>query len=236
MVSEVRFYPTGFIGTEQAAVLVARLCYPDNWKPETFVPGEQHLWSELGFSLSAEFVQIPLTDLREEAIKAHIDFVPMRTRWVDFDNAMQDLQKALFAGVIVAECCDPTGRQFAISKEFWGGVHGVESLLRGLLQTTYPRAPILLNVKAVESLANSLFVSSAKIGSVAKRRPGRKKGGGSWELADRLLFSEMAKLIKDGKAASPQQAAGLLKDKIQGTGAAHNKAERVARRFRRENR
>ena len=155
MVSEYRFIPTGYLGTEQAAVLLAELVAPANWQDETFLPGEHVLWNELGRKLSAEFIELSLIELRERAKERNLDFSPMRTRWVDFDVAMRQLLKSLFAGEITAKCCDPDGERElrSIKKDFWGGVHGVDSLLRGLVQTTYPRAVILIEESAVRSLA-----------------------------------------------------------------------------------
>jgi hypothetical protein len=88
----------------------------------------------------------------------------------------------------------------------------------------------------VRPASNEVLIPYRDTGSRGPARPGRKKDSGSWALADRLLFPEMMQLINDGKAASAQQAAGILKDKIQGTGADHNRVERVARRYREENR
>lgn len=161
MVSEVRFYPTGYLGTEQAAVLLAKLLRPENWSKETFLPGEEELWDGLGQSLSAEFIEYPLVKLRDEAKLAGLDFSPLRTRWVNFDQAMQRLQKSLFAGEISAGIVDSAGNKIAISKELWGGVHGVDSLLRGLVQTTYPRAVILVEVAAIKALATNIARISA---------------------------------------------------------------------------
>jgi hypothetical protein len=157
MVSEFRFIPTGYLGTEQAAVLLAELVAPANWQDETFLPGEHTLWNELGHKLSAEFIERSLIELREKAKEGNLDFSPVRTRWVDFDVAMRQLLKSLFAGEITAKCCDPDGMMHSIKKEFWGGVHGVDSLLRGLIQTTYPRAVILIEVIAIETLAANII-------------------------------------------------------------------------------
>jgi hypothetical protein len=199
MVSEVRFYPTGYVGTEQAAVLLARLLQPANWKPETFIPGEQQLWEELGRSLNATFIENPLVELREAAKKANIDFSPMRTRWADFDCAMQELQKSLFAGAIKAECCDADGKQLVISKEFWGGDHSVDSLLNGLLQTTYPRVVILIEVGAVQSLATSIAAPASSQKSDGRDAfisdaPARKRGRPKehyWPAVQRKVFELM---------------------------------------------
>ena len=76
MVSEYRFIPTGYLGTEQAAVLLAELVAPANWQDETFLPGEHVLWNELGRKLSAEFIELSLIELRERAKERNSQFFP----------------------------------------------------------------------------------------------------------------------------------------------------------------
>src|SRR5688572_14355667 len=48
MVTNDRYFPEGFIGTEQAAVLLAKLLHEEHWRDEDFVAGEQSMWDGFG--------------------------------------------------------------------------------------------------------------------------------------------------------------------------------------------
>lgn len=64
------------------------------------------------------------------------------------------------------------------------------------------------------------------------RRPGRKKGQGSFEQADQPLLCEMRDLIAERKATSPEEAAGMVAEKAHGPGTWESKKERLGRRYR----
>src|SRR3954466_2962156 len=121
MVSTSRYYPKGFIGSEQAGVLLAKLCNPDHWRPETMVPGECEIWGGLGFTFNAEAIHSILFRLKSDLSKSgsDADVSAMEERYVDFDYAMQDLRSALHWGELTAEFCDEHGRFDVIQKEGW---------------------------------------------------------------------------------------------------------------------
>jgi hypothetical protein len=66
------------------------------------------------------------------------------------------------------------------------------------------------------------------------KRGGRKKGVGSYEDLDVPLLKEMSLIIKQGKAASPEEAARKVAERAHGGGTLTSKAERLARRFRKK--
>jgi hypothetical protein len=61
---------------------------------------------------------------------------------------------------------------------------------------------------------------------------GRRKGSGSYEQFDQLLFGKMHKLIETGKAVSAEAAARLVASKAKGRGGEDSKVERLAKRYR----
>lgn len=66
-----------------------------------------------------------------------------------------------------------------------------------------------------------------------KRRPGRKRGDGSYERLDEPLLAEMAVLIDSRKAASAEEAAKMVAEKAHGKNTLiESKVERLAKRFR----
>jgi hypothetical protein len=64
------------------------------------------------------------------------------------------------------------------------------------------------------------------------KKPGRKKGNGSYAAVDLPLLDEMKELISSHRAASPQEAARMLAGKAHGSGTLESKIERLARRYR----
>jgi hypothetical protein len=66
------------------------------------------------------------------------------------------------------------------------------------------------------------------------KKRGRKKGDGSYTAIDLPLLDEMKGLISSNQAASPEEAARKLAKKAHGSGSEESKAERLAKRYRRE--
>lgn len=65
-----------------------------------------------------------------------------------------------------------------------------------------------------------------------KRRGGRREGSGSYERLDKPLIDEMQGLIDQGKAVSPEAAAKMVTAKAYGAGTIDSKIDRLAKRFR----
>lgn len=64
---------------------------------------------------------------------------------------------------------------------------------------------------------------------------GRKPGQGSYASVDAPFLLEMSLIISQGRAASPEEAARQVAPRAFGYGTDDSKAERLARRFRKEN-
>jgi hypothetical protein len=64
------------------------------------------------------------------------------------------------------------------------------------------------------------------------KKPGRKKGDGSYATLDLPILDEMKELISSHRAASPEEAARMLAEKAHGAGSLESKAERLAKRYR----
>ncbi|WP_029084433.1 hypothetical protein [Bradyrhizobium sp. th.b2] len=64
---------------------------------------------------------------------------------------------------------------------------------------------------------------------------GRKPGQGSYASLDAPLLLAMSHIISQGKAASPEEAARQVASHAHGHGTVDSRAERLARRFRKEN-
>ena len=155
LASTSRYYPKGYIGSEQAAVLLARLRCPENWRPETILEAEQEIWDGLGSSLNAEVIEPLVWEvLNKLSNVASFDESATLQRYGDFDQAMQDLRSALHAGELRAEFCDERGRVDFIRNEGWGGDEGFDILLRGIvtLEGDLTRV-ILLSEVAIAKLA-----------------------------------------------------------------------------------
>jgi hypothetical protein len=70
--------------------------------------------------------------------------------------------------------------------------------------------------------------------SKPKGRSGRRPGTGSWDVADKPLLEEMHRLITDGLAKSPNDAARQLADKAKGNSIPGSKQTRLAKGYRRK--
>jgi hypothetical protein len=79
------------------------------------------------------------------------------------------------------------------------------------------------------------FKNSMK-GVSQSQRPGRKPGQGSYAEIDLPLISEMAELLRQLKAASPEEAAKLVADRAHGNATFESKVDRLAKRFRERHR
>lgn len=134
VVSTTRYYPSGYIGLEQGAILLAKLQYPENWRTESMLPGEEKIWNGLGYLLSAEAIDYIIFCLKEDLKKKVplLDIKPMYIRYYDFDGAIQDMRRALHAGELVGEFCDEHGKFDYVKKDGWGSDAGLDILLRGV--------------------------------------------------------------------------------------------------------
>ena len=152
MVTGDRFYPKGFMGSEAAIVHIAKTRDPSRWTADRISPDEQAVWSGLGKTLNAEFVSDHLRVLGGNA-----GDTSMVERLCDFSDALDELRKALFAGETAAHFVDDNGKLDFILKDGWGGDHGKDILLRGVVDLVDGwRRVVLLKADDVNRLAMSL--------------------------------------------------------------------------------
>ena len=129
----------------------------------------------------------------------------------------------------------PPGKQFqklanigrAIAKK-------VSNLLINETKTQAPAVESTQRNIAEQQVASdsSRGVVPAPAKSSARRRPGRKKGTGSYEKKDKPLLIEMASLINSDQATSPHDAARQVAPKAFGAGTVESKRDRLYKRFR----
>jgi hypothetical protein len=79
-------------------------------------------------------------------------------------------------------------------------------------------------------LVNPLEMGQSK----PKDHSGRRPGTGSWGIADKPLIEDMHRLISDGLAKSPNDAARQLADKAQGNSTPASKQTRLAKAYRKK--
>jgi hypothetical protein len=122
----------------------------------------------------------------------------------------------------------------------------VESIARYSLCKLDPRKPSSRKINSPEhghifgteaSAARSLAAVRAETTAAASEPPCKSKPGPkSLEEADRPLLEEMKQLLKSGRAQSIEAAARQLAPRAAGHATEDSKKERLARRFRRDNR
>lgn len=135
-------------------------------------------------------------------------------------GGQQDLRQVLVSGRMVAWGAKPGEPWIDIPPPDW------------LELDIAPRDPARLKpYRAIRLKRDDLLKAFPKAGGPERRR-GRTKGSGSFADADLPLLEEMAALIANGKAASPDGAARLLADRAAGGGTFESKATRLAKRFR----
>lgn len=169
-----RFYPKGFIGSEEAILTMARIRDPDRWGDKAMSAEEKQVWSTLGKPLNALFIYNHLPYyVKEEDREGTID------RYSDFMDALGELRKSLFAGETVAFFCEESGKLNNILREGWGGDGAEEILLKGTVSLEgglWDRV-ILLKDTDIQKLARSLPPAWSSEGDAG--RPERVTGAGA---------------------------------------------------------
>jgi hypothetical protein len=134
-----RFYPKGYIGSEQAILQIAKTRDPSRWTHERILPDERLVWDALGTHLNAQFIEghlrLLMKDVRPKEDTSRID------RLCDFSDALGELRKSLFSGETVAYFCDEQGKLDFIIKEGWGRDEGSDILLCGIVDVEGGLAP-----------------------------------------------------------------------------------------------
>ena len=149
-----RFYPKGFIGSEEATLSIARTRNPGRWKDGAMSPAEKDVWKTLGKSLNATFIynHLPYYVKEGDRTEATMD------RYCDFMEAAGELRKSLFAGETVAFFIEDSGKLDHILKDGWGGDQGEDILLKGTvsLEGGVWERVILFKQTDIGSLAKTL--------------------------------------------------------------------------------
>lgn len=155
MATTTRFYPRGYIGTEQGILRIAKTRDPGHWRSEIVYPDESQVWDGLGRTHNAEFLSNHLSVL--DRIEERKNDTSMIDRLCDYGDALVELRKALHAGEVVAEFLDQEGKPGFILKDGWGGEAGDTILLRGIadLADGWSRL-VLLKIDQLDNLAKSL--------------------------------------------------------------------------------
>jgi hypothetical protein len=97
------------------------------------------------------------------------------------------------------------------------------------------RHAVFLDLAQFDCWFNSIFPAQVRRSEKVvpePRRGGKKKGDGSFLLFDQPLEEEMDALLRDGIAASPEQAAGMVAGRARGSGSIESKIDRLAKRYR----
>ena len=124
-----RYVPRGFIGSEQALVLIARTSHPERWRDDLLLGKEREIYERLGSSLNGEFlgdhikVSLTKTDRESGAVMERI---------CDFEDAAHWLRESLHAGDLVGKYLDENGDWHDIPSNRWGADDGLEALLKGI--------------------------------------------------------------------------------------------------------
>jgi hypothetical protein len=125
-----RYVPRGYIGSEQALVLIAKTNHPDRWRDDLLLDQEREIYERLGSSLNGELlgdhikVNIAKTD-RESGL--------VMERVCDFEDAAHWLRENLHSGDLIGKYLDENGDWHDIPSKRWGADDGLEALLKGVV-------------------------------------------------------------------------------------------------------
>jgi hypothetical protein len=200
----MRFIPKGYMGSEAAIVHIAKTRDPSHWTADRISPDEQAVWSGLGKTLNAELLDSHLRVLVKKPDDTMMD------RLCDFSDALAELIKALFAGEITAWFVDENGKLNFILKNGWGGDHGADILLRGVVDLVDGRRkPVLLKADEINSLAMSLPPAD----------PEQEEAGATKARALKRPTTEKRKMFKqwweslNGRIPTRAEAIAAMKDR-----------------------
>lgn len=213
----VRYYPKGFVGIEQGALLVAKLKYRDNW--QHLLPSEAEMWSQLGHTLNAEAL---LGHMGEVFRRARLNDPTVDTsgaveRVGDYNEVLNLLRQTLHAGELTAEYCDENGKFGHIRSESWGGDGALDVLRSGVawLDEDPSTQALRLVLLRTESLLKcfslrdtdqqaTLSQSQSPENAVLGTQVGRPKGGRpeeyDWPRIREFARQTVQKFGKPGRA------------------------------------
>jgi hypothetical protein len=203
-----RFYPKGYIGSEQGILRVAKKRDPNHWIPERIHPDELPVWEGLGTRYNALLLQNHLSVL--VPIEQRKDDTSMIDRLCDFGDALVEIRKALHAGDLVAEFLDESGKFDSISKDGWGGGAGEETLLRGIVDIADRGSRLMLfRIMTLDQFAASLPPAWPEPVLETNLRPAPRM------LAKKLPVSEKRRLFREWRDSSAERIPPLSEDVAQ---------------------
>jgi hypothetical protein len=205
MTTTTRFYPKGYIGSEQGILRVAKKRDSNHWIPERVHPDELPIWEGLGTRYNALLLQNHLSVL--VPIEQRQSDTSMIHRLCDFGDALVEIRKALHAGDLVAEFLDESGKLGSILKDGWGGDAGDEILLRGAVDLADGRSRLLLfKLATLDQFAKSLTPAWPDQVAETSQRPAPKMP------AVKLAASEKRRLFREWRDSSPERIPTLSED------------------------
>lgn len=197
---KARFYPTGYIGLEQATLRLARRVDPKEWEGDSMLHGEGNFWSGLAIETSAASISGQLWARYRDSNSKEKLRVYLRVQ--SFLHAQQQLQKWLFSGEVRGEYVDENGRWGWILKEGWSTAGGLEVLEEGvaLLEDNWVRL-VLVREADLDELIERLDASASD-----------KIEGGHGRVAgeEEALIIQLASLLKENPDISKTNAAEAI--------------------------
>ena len=178
MVTNVRFYPKGTIGVDQAALWLARSKYPQRWDFEKMTLEERDVWQGMNVNFNGAVIDFE----HSFRTKALGDSNSME-RYCDFSEALYELRQALHAGDLIAFFIDENGKQGFVLPYSWGGDRGREVILSGIadLDDGYRRL-ILLHETDLKKVFGKSFGQVDSLGMPKQRPPSKAELDRWYEL------------------------------------------------------
>jgi hypothetical protein len=193
-----RFYPRGYIGSEQGILRVAKKRDPNHWIPGRIHRDEFPIWEGLGTRYNGLLLRNHLSIL--VPIEQRKTGTSMIDRLCDFDDALVEIRKALHAGDLIAEFLDESGKLDSIARDGWGGNAGDETLLSGIVDFADGRSRVLLfKLTTLDQFAESLPPAWPDHVAETSQRPTHKMP------KVKLSVSEKRRLFKEWRDSSPER-------------------------------
>jgi hypothetical protein len=125
-----RYVPRGYIGSEQALVLIAKANHPDRWRDELLLGKEREIYDGLGLSWNGEFLG---DHIKVNLTKADRESGLVMECVCDFEDAAHWLRENLHVGDLIGKYLDENGDWHDIPSKRWGADDGLEALLKGVV-------------------------------------------------------------------------------------------------------
>jgi hypothetical protein len=195
-----RYVPRGYIGSEQALVLIAKENHPDRWRDDLLLDQEREIYERLGSSLNGELlgdhikVNIAKTD-RESGL--------VMERVCDFEDAAHWLRENLHSGDLIGKYLDENGDWHDIPSKRWGADDGLEALLKGVVVFDEGRYLVSRLVLFSTEDLMALVTTSVSPHKAAAQRTIKNKGGRpveyDWDAVKEFALAQVKKFGPPGR-------------------------------------